>query len=104
MATSLDPKDGHLVFLRFKHRDRRVRAHRRIDPRVQDLREILRLFARILVPDHDNSANHEENQRRHSGRTGGLSTRWKLREKVHEMASLANDPFAELMAEEIFVA
>ena len=82
------------------------RADRRIDPRVQNLREILRLFARVLVPDHDNSANHEESERRHSGQKqpadcppGGSFER-----RLTRRPALASNPLAELMAEEIFVA
>ena len=58
------PENGHLVFLRFKHRDRRVRAQRGIDPRVQDMGEILRLVGWTLLPQDEKCADAKDRERR----------------------------------------
>src|SRR5688500_776851 len=61
------PQNGHLVLLRFEHRDRRVRAHRWIDPRLENLSEILGLVGRRFLPHDEKGADGKNRQRRRSG-------------------------------------
>ena len=68
------PENGHLVFLRFKHRDRRVWAHSRIDPGIQDLGEILRLIGRVLLA-HDEKCADEKNGERRGPRPNQAANR-----------------------------
>src|SRR5688500_5711772 len=98
------PQNGHLVLLRFEHRDRRVRAYRGIDPRLENLSQILRLISWRFLPHDEEGADGKDGERSCSGpdqsadRPPGrpcagrvaFSRRWFV----------VRDPLAQLMIEE----
>src|SRR5437763_5243109 len=60
---TVHPKDRHAILLRLEHRDRSVRAHHRIHPRVQDLRKILRLLGRLFLAHYEKRADTKDRER-----------------------------------------
>src|SRR4051812_20079956 len=105
----LHPKHRGFIFLRFERGDRRIRAHRRINAGVEDLRQILRLLGFCFAADHEERANRENGERSSAGPSqsadvppgyalSGAAAADSLRR------AFASDRLPQLVMEELFVA